>query len=59
MTINTLKSSVALRLLFCCGIAVLSAFLMRGVIRYNHMDHALPAGSEVGSRDVSTSFVPR
>jgi hypothetical protein len=35
MTINNLKSSVVLRLLFCCGIAVLSAFLMRGVIRYN------------------------
>ena len=35
MTIDRLKSSVAFRLLFCCGIAVLSAFLMRGVIRYN------------------------
>jgi len=35
MTIDSLKSSVALRLLFCCGIAVLSAFLMRGIIRYN------------------------
>jgi len=35
MTIQTLKSSVALRLLFCCGIAVLSAFSMRAIIRYN------------------------
>lgn len=35
MTFESFKSSVALRVLFCCGIAALSAFLMRGIIRYN------------------------
>jgi hypothetical protein len=49
MTIDSLKSSIAVRLLLCCGIAVLSAFLMRGVIRFNPL-----AKSE---RSITADFV--
>lgn len=35
MTIDSLKSSIALRLLFCLGIALFSAFVMRALVRFN------------------------
>ena len=41
MTIASLRSS-ALKLLFCCGIAVLSALLVRTIIRFNPFTAAEP-----------------
>ena len=40
MIIDSLKSSVVLRLLFCCGIAVLSALLIRNIDRLNPFQEA-------------------
>lgn len=49
MTIDSLKSSVAFRLLLCLGIAVLSALIMRAIIRFN------PLGRSEGS--ITAEFV--
>ena len=42
MTIDSLRSSAVLKLMFCCGIAVLSALLVRTIIRFSHVTAAEP-----------------
>ena len=42
MTIDSLRSSAVLKLSFCCGIAVLSALLVRTIIRFSHFTAAEP-----------------